>query len=142
MNGAGDLGEGLFAGPCGGRIQTGGLRDAIHWDEVVTKLGYEQLGCHDLRHTGLAWVTDAGVQLHRDQRVAGPTGPRITRWCVHPDIGAIRSAAVKWSRYLRGDIGPRFAPPSEPSGEKKTPSDAGQRVFLFVGLTGFEPATT
>ncbi|WP_228821724.1 MULTISPECIES: tyrosine-type recombinase/integrase [Nocardia] len=40
----------LFVGPRGGRIQTGVLRDATHWDEVVTKLGYEHLRRHDLRH--------------------------------------------------------------------------------------------
>lgn len=29
----------LFVGPHGGRIATGVLRKATHWDEVVTKLG-------------------------------------------------------------------------------------------------------
>ena len=33
----------LFTGPRGGRITTAVLRDATHWDEVVTKLGYEHL---------------------------------------------------------------------------------------------------
>ncbi|MEU6563332.1 site-specific integrase [Nocardia nova] len=31
----------LFRGPSGGRIATGVLRDATHWDEVASKLGYE-----------------------------------------------------------------------------------------------------
>ena len=31
-----------------------------HWDEVVTQLGYEHLVRHDLRHTGLTWMADAG----------------------------------------------------------------------------------
>ncbi|MER5556561.1 hypothetical protein ABT001_33750, partial [Streptomyces sp. NPDC002793] len=43
----------LFTGPRGGRISTAVLRDATHWDDVVTKLGYEHLRRHDLRHTGL-----------------------------------------------------------------------------------------
>jgi len=33
-----------------GRITTAVLRDATHWDEVVTKLGYEHQRRHDLRH--------------------------------------------------------------------------------------------
>lgn len=33
----------LFTGPRGGRITTAILRDATHWDEVVTALGYEYL---------------------------------------------------------------------------------------------------
>lgn len=46
----------LFTGPRGGRITTAVLRDATHWDEVVTKLGYEHFRRHDLRHTGLTWM--------------------------------------------------------------------------------------
>jgi hypothetical protein len=38
----------LFTGPRGGRITTAVLRDATHWDEVVTRLGYEHLRRHDL----------------------------------------------------------------------------------------------
>lgn len=41
----------LFTGPRGGRISTAVLRDATHWDEVVTRLGHEHLRRHDLRHT-------------------------------------------------------------------------------------------
>ncbi|MGY3678428.1 hypothetical protein [Streptomyces sp. TE33382] len=53
-------------GPRGGRISTAALRDATHWDDVVTKLGYEYLRRHDLRHrhTGLTWFADAGVHVH------------------------------------------------------------------------------
>jgi hypothetical protein len=43
----------IFTGPRGGRISTAVLRDATHWDEVVTQLGYEHLRRHDLRYTGL-----------------------------------------------------------------------------------------
>jgi integrase len=48
-DGAGDAR--LFTGPRGGRITTAVLRDATAWDEVVSKLGYEHLRRHDLRHT-------------------------------------------------------------------------------------------
>ncbi|WP_439673946.1 integrase [Embleya sp. MST-111070] len=46
----------LFTGPRGGRITTAILRDATHWDEVVTSLGYGYLRRHGLRHTGLTWM--------------------------------------------------------------------------------------
>jgi hypothetical protein len=52
------MGERLFVGLRGGRIQTGVLRAATHWNEVVTKLGYEQRRRHDLRHTGLTRVAN------------------------------------------------------------------------------------
>ncbi|WP_329138235.1 tyrosine-type recombinase/integrase [Streptomyces sp. NBC_01476] len=51
----------LFTGPRGGRITTAVLRDATHWDELVRALGYKHLRRHDLRHTGLTWLADAGV---------------------------------------------------------------------------------
>jgi integrase len=54
----------VFTGPRGGRITTAVLRDATHWDEVVTHLGYEHLRRHDLRHTGLTWMADVGVPVH------------------------------------------------------------------------------
>ena len=61
----------LFTGPRGGRITTAVLRDATHWDEVVRALGYEHLRRHDLRHTGLTWMADAGVPLHVLRLIAG-----------------------------------------------------------------------
>ena len=61
----------LFTGPRGGRITTAVLRDATHWDEVVTGLGYEHLRRHDLRHTGLTWMADAGVPVHVLRKIAG-----------------------------------------------------------------------
>ncbi|WP_206642108.1 tyrosine-type recombinase/integrase [Nonomuraea polychroma] len=61
LNSAGaDPAARLFTGPRGGRISTAVLRDATHRDEVVAKLGYEHLRRHDLRHTGLTWMADAG----------------------------------------------------------------------------------
>ncbi|WP_218922690.1 tyrosine-type recombinase/integrase [Streptomyces vietnamensis] len=61
----------MFAGPRGGRISTAVPRDAPHWEEAVTKLGYEHLRRHDLRHTGLTWFTDAGVPVHVLRKIAG-----------------------------------------------------------------------
>ncbi|MEV0029598.1 tyrosine-type recombinase/integrase [Nocardia sp. NPDC050793] len=71
----------LFVGPRGGRIATGVLRKATHWDEVVARLGFEHLRRHDLRHTGLTWFADAGVPLHRLQRIA-----RAHRSADHPAV--------------------------------------------------------
>jgi integrase len=65
------LTPGLFTGPRGGRITTAVLRDATHWDEVATALGYEHLRRHGLRHTGLTWMGDAGVPVHVLRKIAG-----------------------------------------------------------------------
>ncbi|MGY2061368.1 site-specific integrase, partial [Nocardia gipuzkoensis] len=90
----------LFVGPRGGRIDTKVLRKATHWDDVVSKLGYEHLRRHDLRHTGLTWLADAGVPLHRLQQIAGHTDPRITQRYLHPDIRALLEDGAMLSRYL------------------------------------------
>src|SRR3954466_15159052 len=60
----------LFTGPKGGRISTAVLRDATRWDEVVKTLGHEHLVRHDLRHTGLTWMADAGVPVHVLRKIA------------------------------------------------------------------------
>ncbi|MEU5407443.1 site-specific integrase [Nocardia asteroides] len=91
----------LFVGPRGGRIQTGVLQKATHWDEVVTRLGYEHLRRHDLRHTGLTWFADAGVPLHRLQQIAGHTDPRITQRYLHPDIVALQKDGDMLSAHLK-----------------------------------------
>ncbi|MBH5334032.1 site-specific integrase [Streptomyces pactum] len=76
----------LFTGRGGGRISTAVLRDATHWDEVVTKLGYEHLRRHDLRHTGLTWMADAGVPLHVLRIIAGHGSLMTTQRYLHPDL--------------------------------------------------------
>ncbi|MEU4345616.1 tyrosine-type recombinase/integrase [Nocardia sp. NPDC023852] len=97
-------------GPRGGRIATAVLRDATNWDTVVTRLGFEHLRRHDLRHTGLTWLADAGVPLHRLQRIAGHTDPRITQRYLHPDIEALRDDGQKLSQHLQSGDGPKLAP--------------------------------
>lgn len=96
----------LFRGPRGGRIATGVLRDATHWDEVVGKLGYEHLRRHDLRHTGLTWMADAGVSLHVLQKIAGHADSRTTEKYLHPDRQEITGAGDKLSQHLRSRSGP------------------------------------
>ncbi|MGK8490438.1 site-specific integrase [Nocardia asiatica] len=100
----------VFVGPRGGRIATGVLRKATHWDDVVAQLGYEHLRRHDLRHTGLTWFADAGVPLHRLQRIAGHTDPRITQRYLHPDLEALRDDGNKLSQHLQGGSGPKVVP--------------------------------
>ncbi|WP_280501906.1 tyrosine-type recombinase/integrase [Nocardia farcinica] len=125
----------LFVGPRGGRIATGVLRDATHWDEVVSKLGYEHLRRHDLRHTGLTWMADAGVSLHVLQKIAGHADSRTTERYLHPDRREITGAGDKLSKHLRS---------RSPCGRKmkKAPPLLIRGAFSSVGLTGFEPATT
>lgn len=73
----------LFTGPRGGRITTAVLRDATDWDTVVTKIGYEHLRRHDLRHTALTWFADAGVLVHRLQKIAGHGSITTTQRYLH-----------------------------------------------------------
>jgi integrase len=75
-----DPGGRLFTGPRSGPITAAVLRDATHWDEVVTKIGYEHLRRHDLRHTGLTWMADAGVGAR----------PTEDRWAWLADDNAAR----------------------------------------------------
>ncbi|TDB81478.1 site-specific integrase [Micromonospora sp. KC721] len=90
----------LFTGPRGGRISTAVLRDATHWDEVVTKLGYEHLRRHDLRHTGLTWMADAGVPVHVLRKIAGHGSLTTTQRYLHPDRQSITDAGAALSAHL------------------------------------------
>lgn len=90
----------LFTGPRGGRISTAVLRDATHWDDVVTELGYEHLRRHDLRHTGLTWMADAGVPLHVLRKIAGHGSLSTTQGYLHPDLRSIEEAGTALSEHL------------------------------------------
>jgi integrase len=101
----------LFVGPRGGRITTAVLRDATHWDEVVTKLGYEHLRRHDLRHTGLTWMADAGVPVHVLRKIAGHGSLTTTQRYLHPDARSIADAGEALSAHLvarRSPNGPQL----------------------------------
>ncbi|MEU9410946.1 site-specific integrase [Streptomyces sp. NPDC048281] len=100
----------LFTGPRGGRISTAVLRDATHWDEVVTGLGYEHLRRHDLRHTGLTWLADAGVPLHILRRIAGHGSLTTTQRYLHPDTHKITAAGSALSAHLSVLRAPRTLP--------------------------------
>jgi integrase len=90
----------LFTGPRGGRVTTAVLRDATHWDEVVTALGYDYLVRHGLRHTGLTWMADAGVPVHVLRKIAGHGSLTTTQRYLHPDHQAITDAGEALSVFL------------------------------------------
>jgi integrase len=107
----------LFTGPRGGRITTAVFRDATHWDEVVTKLGYEHLRRHDLRHTGLTWMADAGVPLHVLRKIAGHGSLTTTQRYLHPDLRSVKLAGAALSAHLaagRDVAGPKVVPKEAP----------------------------
>jgi len=91
----------LFTGPRGGRISTAVFRDATHWDEVVNKLGYEHLRRHDLRHTGLTWMADAGVPVHHLQKIAGHGSLTTTQRYLHPNRKSVTNAGALLSAHLQ-----------------------------------------
>ncbi|MFF5563438.1 tyrosine-type recombinase/integrase [Streptomyces sp. NPDC012623] len=90
----------LFTGPRGGRISTAVLRDATHWDDVVTKRGYAHLRRHNLRHTALTWFADAGVQVHVLRRIAGHGSLTTTQRYLHPDVHQITAAGMALSAHF------------------------------------------
>ncbi|WP_235031930.1 tyrosine-type recombinase/integrase [Actinacidiphila yanglinensis] len=102
----------LFTGPRGGRITTAVLRDATHWDEVVHSLGYEHLRRHDLRHTGLTWMADAGVPLHVLRLIAGHGSLTTTQRYLHPDLHSVVHAGHTLNAHLTTK--PDLPPPSPP----------------------------
>jgi integrase len=96
----------LFTGPRGGRISTAVLRDATHWDEVVTALGFEHLRRHALRHTGLTWMADAGVPVHVLRKIAGHGSLTTTQRYLHPDAASIAAAGDSLTAFLRAPRSP------------------------------------
>jgi integrase len=113
-----DVDTRLITGPKGGRISTAVLRDATHWDEVVTELGYSHLVRHDLRHTGLTWMADAGVPVHVLRKIAGHGSLSTTQRYLHPDkrsyeeAGAALSANLSARRSPRGPISAQSRSPA------------------------------
>jgi integrase len=103
----------LFTGPRGGRITTAVLRDATHWDDVVRDLGYEHLRRHDLRHTGLTWMADAGVPLHVLRLIAGHGSLHTTQRYLHPDLQAVVRAGDTLSAHLLAKPGLPPPPPNQ-----------------------------
>lgn len=66
----------------------------------MTELGYEQLRRHDLRHTGLTWLADAGVKVHDLRRIAGHGSLNTTQRYLHSNSEAITEAGKLLSKHL------------------------------------------
>ncbi|MFE7449852.1 tyrosine-type recombinase/integrase [Streptomyces griseus] len=96
----------LFTGPRGGRISTAALRDPTHCDEAVTKPDYEHLRRHDLRHTALTWLADAGVPVQEARRIAGHGSLTTTPRYLHPDVCKITVAGAARSIHFSALPGP------------------------------------
>ncbi len=84
--------------------------DATHWDEVVTRLGYDHLRRHDLRHTGLTWLADAGVPIHVLRKIAGHGSLTATQRYLHPDTHKITAAGMALTAHLSVLRAPRSLP--------------------------------
>ena len=96
----------LFTGPRGGPISTAVIRRATHWDDVVAELGYEHLRRHDLRHTGLTWMADAGVPIHVLQQIAGHAEITTTQRYLHPSVRSVSDAGQSLSAHILASRSP------------------------------------
>ena len=76
------------------------LPDAAYWDDVVTRLEYEHLRRHDLRHTGLTWLADAGVPVHVLRKIAGHESLATTQRYLHPYDQSITDAGDALSAHI------------------------------------------
>ncbi|WTA63043.1 tyrosine-type recombinase/integrase [Streptomyces niveus] len=77
---------------------------------ACTPLGYENLRRHDLRHTGLTWFADPGVQVHVLRRIAGHGSLTTTQRYLHPDVHKITAAGAALTAHLSALRAPRSLP--------------------------------
>ncbi|WP_425566891.1 tyrosine-type recombinase/integrase [Sphaerisporangium flaviroseum] len=66
---------------------------------------------HDLRHTGLTWMADAGVPMHVLRKIAGHGSLTTTQRYLHPDSRSIADASEALGAHLavrRSPNGPRL----------------------------------
>lgn len=66
----------------------------------------DKLRRHDLRHTGLTWLADAGVLVHVLQKIAGHGQITTTQRYLHPNRRAISDAGTALSVHLTGQKSP------------------------------------
>jgi integrase len=55
---------------------------------------------HDLRHTGLTWMADAGVPVHVLRKIAGHGSITTTQRYLHPDRRQFEAAGSALSAHL------------------------------------------
>ncbi|MCR8944474.1 site-specific integrase [Streptomyces sp. OUCMDZ-4982] len=100
----------LFTGPRGGPISTAVLRDATHWDDVVTKLGYEHLRPPRPPAHRTHLVRRRQVPVHVLRRIAGHGPLTTTQRYLHPDIRKITAAAAALSAHFTALRAPHSLP--------------------------------
>ena len=99
----------------GGRLYDGPARPRSAWKvphlAAPHQLGYEHLVRHDLRHTGLTWMADAGVPVHVLRKIAGHGSLSTTQRYLHPDQRSITDAGNALTAHLsvrRSPNGPQL----------------------------------
>lgn len=96
-------------------LTTATVRDATRWDDLVAKLGFDNLTRHGLRHTGATWMADAGIALHVLQEILGHQSIETTKGYLHPDHRHLAEAARQANQFLsaastRRDATRRYGP--------------------------------
>lgn len=81
---------------------------------MVSKLGYEHLHRHDLRHTAVTWFADTGVQVHVLRRIAYHGSLTTTQRYLHPDVHKITTAGAAPSAHFNVLRAPRSLPSPSP----------------------------
>ncbi|WP_234314124.1 tyrosine-type recombinase/integrase [Streptomyces sp. NBRC 109706] len=93
---------------------------------MVVALGYEHLRRHDLRHTGLTWMADAGGKVHVPRQIAGHRSLATTQRYLHPSSDSILQAGEALNSHLTAR-----RPGADPAGPQVVPK-AGTRGHLRV----------
>jgi len=85
---------------------------------------------HDLRHTGLTWMADAGVPVHVLRKIAGHDSLITTQRYLHPDSQSIAAAGAALSAHLTAmtaswsQSGPKLRLVPGTAGQPSTHKDA------------------
>lgn len=83
----------LFTAPNGDRVTIAVLREATDWNDVVVELGHEFLRRHDVHHTGLTWMADAGLPVPTLRAVAGRLSVSAAERYLRPGLRQSRPTA-------------------------------------------------
>ncbi|MEU8666506.1 tyrosine-type recombinase/integrase [Streptomyces anulatus] len=91
---------------------------------MVTKLGYEHLRRHDLRHTALTRFADAEVPVHVLSGIAGHGSLSTTQRYLHPGVRKITAAGAALSAHFSALRAPRSLP--DPVAVTRCPGQEGR----------------
>ncbi|WP_244229651.1 tyrosine-type recombinase/integrase [Rathayibacter sp. VKM Ac-2805] len=112
----------------GGVLTTASVRDATTADQLVADRDRTSLTLHGLRHTGAAWLADAGIALHVLQDILGRTSIETTHGCLHPDTRHLTDTAACADAYLVAHENVRA--PNRPPERRHRGLDEGWRSRL------------